>query len=78
MKTSIFDRLKSQGAITSYTAFFHSAFSVNGLVVLALILGAALLAMLTSALVAYNYFTTPAKTPSFQRLSYRRSVPPIA
>jgi ABC-type antimicrobial peptide transport system permease subunit len=34
--------------------FFHTDFGVNGLIVLALILGAALLAMLTSALVAYR------------------------
>jgi putative ABC transport system permease protein len=33
---------------------FHSNFGVNGLIVLVLIIGAALLAMLTAALVAYG------------------------
>ena len=36
------------------TFFFHSDFGVNGLIVLVLIFGAALLSMLISALVAYG------------------------
>lgn len=36
------------------TFFFHTGFGVSGLIVLALILGSALLAMLTAALVAYG------------------------